>query len=220
MGILLVPEFEVVASVQPTWSREELLSQTGFFGADIEFAYRHASRPLRTILDAIPSNYHESAKSRDMELNIDVRIHELLKGDYPASPGWHCDSPQRETAFSDDIDTTPVARSLVANVSSNPFGTSNTIFATEEVWLDDDSMTNSSWRELDDKLSADLSKDFRHFSNDGELVEFSCFSPHCVQPAQGDGVRMFVRISQWVKPDGFSPGLTRSEQVYRTTVFA
>lgn len=213
MPFTFEPEYTVIKKIRGAYPTEALLEQRGMYGADIQFAYEHAGEVLTEILDAIPSSYHEDAAERGMELNIDVRVHELAVGDYPATPGWHCDAPQRETEFSDKGDTTPVANSLVLNVSSNPKGVSNTVFAVGPVSLDNDRMDQSTWREMNKVLGDDFAD--KHVSGDGEMIMFSCYTPHAIQPTQHDGVRMFVRISQWQKPDGFVPGLAKNEQVYR-----
>ena len=120
--------------------------------------------------------------------------------------------PLRETSFSDDGEKTPVMRSLVANVSSVPGGVSNTIFATEPLTLNNDTMDYTTWILMNEALRNSRAMEI---SRDGELVEFSCYTPHCIQPATRDGVRMVTRISLWKRPRGFQPGLTSTEQVYR-----
>lgn len=213
MSFVFIPEYKVVTTIEGTHPAEELLEQQGMFGADLSFAYQHAGKVLQNVLDSIPETYHTEAAENGMELNIDVRIHELAVGDYPATPGWHCDAPQRETEFSNKGETVPVANSLVVNLSSNPLGVSNTIFAMDPVELDNDRMDQSTWAEMNALLGDDFSR--RHVSQDGQFIQFSCYTPHAIQPAQHDGVRMFVRISQWKKPEGFNPGLAKTEQVYR-----
>lgn len=217
MPITYVPEYRKVGDVKPTFPDQTLLEQQGMFGADLQFAYDHATEPLKLILDAIPEDYLVQAEATGLELNIDARVHELWVGDYPASPGWHCDAPQRETVFSDKAKTTPVKYSLISNVSSHPDGVSNTVFAKEGVTLQTDTMDYAAWQEMDKHYGTDLSQYV--ITNDGELLIFSPYTPHCIQPAKNDGVRMFVRISQWKKPEGFTPGLTKSEQVYRMVNF-
>lgn len=209
-----IPDFQTLATIPGQYPRESLLAQQGMYGADLDFARAHGSQALLDVLGAIPEAYHAEAAERGMELNVDVRVHNLTPGDYPASPGWHCDAPQRETQFSDAQELTAVNRSLVANLSSHPLGVSNTVFATESLTLAHDAMDADTWALMDATLGTDLTG--HHHSADGQLVQFSCFSPHCIQPAQRAGVRMFVRISQWVRPPGFTPGLSRWEQVYRT----
>lgn len=206
------PSWEVVATTRPIYPASDLLVQTGMFGADLDFAYRHATPALTAILDSIPSSYHEQASARGMELNIDARVHELKEGDYPATPGGHCDAPAREQEFSESSPLTPVASSIGVNVSSHPLGVSNTIFATRPIEVDDDTMTQRTWDLMDAALG---DTEDVHLTQDGQLLTFSCYTPHRVQAAQRDGVRLFVRISQWVKPAGFTPGLSRIEQVYR-----
>lgn len=213
MSFIFEPDYSVLAQVKGTHPRSLLLKQQGMFGADLNFARFHASPVLDIILDAIPESYHSEAFDNGMELNIDVRVHDLVRGDYPATPGWHCDAPQRETEFSNKGETVPVAQSLVLNVSSNPLGVSNTIFATKPVELDNDLMDQSTWKAMNQLLGDDHPDS--EISRDGDFIVFSSYTPHSIQPSQHDGVRMFVRISQWVKPEGFAPGLAKCEQVYR-----
>lgn len=215
--MLFIPNYKTLQRVPGTYPEEELLKQQGMFAADISFAYQHATSVLKNILDNIPSSYKQQATDSRMELNIDVRVHQLQPREYPSTPGWHCDAPQRETRFSENAPTTPVQQSLVINVSSHPNGVSNTVFAYQPVNLDNNKMDYSTWKLMDSHYGTDLTP--YHVSEDGEFVQFSCYTPHCVQPAQNPGTRMFVRISQWVKPENHKPGLAKTEQVYRTVKY-
>lgn len=212
--MLFIPDYRTVAVISGTYPAEELLTQKGMFAADLTFAYTHATPVLKTILDCIPASYHQQAAENCMELNIDVRVHELLPGEYPATPGWHCDAPQRETQFVENAATVPVKQSLVVNVSSHSNGVSNTVFATKPVNLPNNRMDYSTWELMNTHYGTDLTP--YHVTKDGEYIQFSPYTPHCIQPAQHAGVRMFVRISQWQKPSNHHPGLAKTEQVYRT----
>ena len=106
--MLFIPTFQTLTRIPGTYPAETLLTQQGMYAADLQFAYQNATPVLETILNNIPESYHHQAEQNKMELNIDVRVHELLPGEYPATPGWHCDAPQRETQFTENASTVPV----------------------------------------------------------------------------------------------------------------
>lgn len=166
------------------------------------------------MLGAIPVWYQRLAVDNGQELNIDVRVHDMRKGDYPASPGWHVDAAQRETGFQDRAGRVDVSHSLVGTVSTSVGGVSNTIFADEDLTLEGEyeELTASNNQLLQERLKG------REFSStqteDGKWTLFDPYSIHNVQAAKADGVRLFVRVSIWEKPEGHKPGLTRTEQVY------
>lgn len=184
--------------------------QQGMFAADLGFARNHAREPLLEILDALEVVI---SPSKGLSANIDVRVHELARGDYPASPGWHCDAPQREVSFADCSEKIDVSDTILVSVSSRNGGVSNTVIAPHEVLVEDDTMTAATWRELDEAYG--LSDDFGTRTKDGQLISLTPYTPHRVEAARCDGVRMFVRCSVWKPPENHRPGISKTEQIYR-----
>jgi hypothetical protein len=205
-----------VSSFDGFASTETLLAEQGMFAADERFARKHGGPVTNRVLDAVPDWYREEAASAGLQLNIDVRVHELRKDWFPAAPGWHCDAAVRETAFDDSAEKRVVDKNLVATVSSEEAGVSNTVFLSRSVTLDDvtyeESVANNS--ELLNQALAEVEQQDEVISSDGSIILFDPYTPHRVQAAQRDGTRLFVRISLWVPPTNHQPGLTRSEQVF------
>jgi hypothetical protein len=186
------------------------------FAADEPFARVHGGPLTTRILDAVPADYRDDAARAGLALNIDARVHDLTVGDFPASPGWHCDSPFREVAFDARAATRAVQRNLIATISTSPHGVSNTLFLDTPVHVESSASAGSFalWRDVDAHLRCrtDLATTA---TSDGDLTEFDCHTLHTATPARTDGVRLFVRISLWEPPPGHVPGLSRIEQVYR-----
>lgn len=215
MSAIFIPMRASVASFLGIAEGEDLLSQQGMYAADFQFALRHSVPVVRDMLDSIPGWYHSLAHEGGKELNIDIRVHDLEVGDYPASPGWHVDAAQREISFENNAKRTDVEASLVGTISTHPDGVSNTVFAQNVVELegDYDSLTANNNRLLQENLvGVDLDA---VRTEDGVWTLFDPYTIHNVEPSRNSGVRLFVRVSVWKKPEGHVPGLTRTEQVYR-----
>lgn len=215
MSTVFIPVKASVASFFGLAEKDELLSQQGMFAADFAFAYDNSIPVVKDMLDAIPDWYHNMASEQGKELNIDIRVHELSKGDYPASPGWHVDASQRETAFENNAQRTDVEASLVGTISTHPEGVSNTVFVQNVINLENDyeALTRDNNKLLQAELVGKHMDTVR--TEDGVWTLFDPYTIHNVEAARNDGIRLFVRVSIWKKPIDHVPGLTRTEQVYR-----
>lgn len=215
MGTIFIPVKASVSSFTGTAEKDELLKQQGMYAADFDFAYEHSTPIVQEMLKSIPEWYHNLAKEQGKELNVDIRVHELEKGDYPASPGWHVDASQRETAFQNNADLTAVEASLVGTISTHPEGVSNTVFVQNVIHIDEhyENLTKDNNKLLQDNL---IEKDLETVRTvDGVWTLFDPYTIHNVEASRNDGVRLFARVSIWDKPAGHKPGLTKTEQVYR-----
>lgn len=210
------PNYGPVATFDGFATAEVLLAEQGMFAASEDFVRAHGGPLARRFMDAVPEDYRQAAVSAGLELNVDLRVHELDVGDFPASPGWHCDSPFREVAFDARAQTRAVQRNLVGTISTDHVGVSNTEFLDEPVTLFSDAEAGSFvlWREVDAHVGQRLERETTR-TRDGELTEFDCATLHRATAAQVAGVRMFCRVSLWEPPPGHRPGLTSIEQVYR-----
>lgn len=214
--VTLTPKFSTIASFYGLATRSQLLAETGMYAADESFARRHGGAITNRVLDAVPAWYREEAQAVGLELNIDVRIHDLKAGWFPAAPGWHCDAAVRETAFDDAAEKRTVDKNLVACVSTFPTGVSNTVFLGHAITLPgvsyEEAVANNSSM-LNEALQG-TAPDEEVSTRDGALTLFDPYTPHRVEMAKRDGVRLFMRISLWVPPEGHQPGLTKTEQVF------
>lgn len=210
------PNYAPVAAFDGFAAAEVLLAEQGMFAASEEFVRTHGGPLALRFMDAVPEDYRQAARSAGLELNVDLRVHDLDVGDFPASPGWHCDSPFREVAFDARAQMRAVQRNLVGTISTEPGGVSNTEFLDGPMTLFSEAEAGSFalWREVDAHIGPTTEWETTS-TRDGELTEFDCATLHRATAARVAGVRMFCRVSLWEPPPGHQPGLTSIEQVYR-----
>jgi hypothetical protein len=212
----------IIAKVPPVVSIPDLEAETGVYSATPGFVRDHCGPVANGILDAVPGWYFQEAADLGLYPNIDVRIHRLYPGDYPAYPGLHCDGEYRETYFSQpDLNRIPVSRHVVATVSSDPQGISNTRFVARAYEFTPPTTPSSDhtlWGQAHQALSA--IDDLPYWdTRDGEVVCFDARTMHAAMPATLRGWRLFFRLSMWHKPN-LGPGgmVTRQEQIYKVAV--
>ncbi len=219
MKYLFKPKFETIAKVNGIASIKDLEAEVGVYSATPEFVRKHCGPIANSLLDKVPSRYYVLARERGLSPNIDIRIHRLYPGDFPAYPGWHCDGEFRETYFSQpDLERIQVSEHLTCTISSNGEGTSNTQFLVEdfEASIVKPTQEINLWGQVDSLLRNKTLK--THDTKDGELVLFDSWSLHRAMPAKTRGWRLFFRMSQWHRPNlGQGGMLTKQEQVYKLT---
>jgi len=215
---LFKPTFKIIGSLNGVRFISELERETGFYSATETFARQNGGPIVHEILDLIPQSYRDEAKILGLFVNIDVRIHRLYPGDFPAYPGWHCDGEYRETYFSQpDLERIHVHNHLVTTISSHPQGVSNTQFLNEQIALEVDtpSADHTLWGQLHELISSKGTVETWD-TKDGEIVQFNSWTPHRCMPARVRGWRLFFRMSMWHKPHLEHGGkISKQEQVYK-----
>jgi hypothetical protein len=202
----------------------ELAEEVGMYSASPDFVRRNGGPIANQILDSVPPSWFEECEARGLVPNIDVRVHRLYPGDYPAFPGWHCDGEFRETYFSQpDLDRVPVSGHMVATVASHESGVSRTEWLNEayDFFLDKVGEGDQGlWAQVDKKLNA-ISENHRLWTTSyppGSIVSFDSRTLHRATATAVRGWRLFFRMSQWHKP-GLGPDsegrLAKQEQIYR-----
>lgn len=212
------PNFEVVEKVGGYATIKTLERERGVYSATPEFVREHCGPIANSILDAVPASYFAEAKELGLYPNVDVRIHRLYPGDFPAYPGWHCDGEYRETYFSQpDLDRIKVSRHVTCTVSSEKEGVCCPRFLDEpfECLVGEVDQESTLWGQVDASLRRYPSLEVADTS-DGELVMFDSWSLHRALPARVRGWRLFFRMAMWHKPNlGEGGMLTKQEQVYK-----
>ena len=212
---------KMIARVQGTYSIAELEREQGVYAATPEFVRKHAGAIANSILDKIPEQYFDEAKKRGLYPNVDVRVHRLYPGNYPAYPGWHCDAQYRETYFSQPKPQhTAVSEHLVCTVSSAEGGVSHTRFLDEpegiEIELDHGAGTpedgTAFWTRVDEQVRAEEPKERE--VPDGDLTRFDCWTLHRCTPARIRGWRLFFRMAMWYRPHLGEGQISRQEMIY------
>lgn len=214
------PERETVGNVPPRATIDELSECAGVYAASPAFAVEHSGPLVARILKGVPASYFEECCERGLLPNIDVRIHRLYPGIFPAFPGWHCDGEFRESYFSQpDLERTPVSKTIVCTISSHDDGVSRTEFLDEPftatvVGGDDQSL----WRQVHEQVEATRrASPMRTWTMpDGYLTLFSNNTLHRAMPTMRRGWRLFFRMSMWHRPYLAVEGkVSRQEQVYQ-----
>lgn len=219
MRYVFEPNFCLVDMLQGVFPIAALEKEHGVYSATPEFVRKNCGPIANEILDKVPEWYYQEARDLGLYPNIDVRIHRLYPGDYPAYPGWHCDGEFRETYFSQpDLDKIKVGQHLICTVSSHEGGVSNCQFLDEKFEFESDEQPtseNTLWGQVHRKL---LSGQTRKTWDtvDGDVVLFDPRSLHRVMPTKTRGWRLFFRMSMWHRPNlGDGGMLTKQEQVYK-----
>jgi len=212
------PNYKVVEKIQGVWSIDDIAKEQGMFSATEEFARRHGGKITHQFLDKIPIAFRDEIKRTGLYLNIDVRIHRLYPGMFPAIPGWHCDGEYRETYFSQpDLDRIPVSHHLITTVSTHEDGVSNTRFLNTPITVDIGNCDEEIgvWEQVHEHINT-IPKDRLSFydTKDGEIVQFDARSLHKATLCKNRGWRIFIRGSLWHKENLGEGKLSKQEQVY------
>lgn len=216
------PELDVVGQFPATATIAELADEVGVYSASPRFV-RDTCGPLANkILDAVPATFYDEATALGLLPSIDVRIHRLYPGDFPAYPGWHCDGEYREN-YQSQPDLTKVAEHhhLVGTISTEEAGVSLTEFITSPFTAHLTETPNAErtlWGQVHEQIVADPTVAITQ-ATDGNLYQFSSRTLHRACPAGVRGWRLFMRISMWHKPYlGNDEGtISRQEHVYQVT---
>lgn len=207
----------VVASTKGCATIEELEKEQGMYSATPEFCYEHGGPITRNLLELVPQSYLDETEERGLFANIDVRVHRLYPGNYPAYPGWHCDAQFRETFFGQPrTERTEVSDHLIATVSTHESGVSLTEFVDDELSLDIDNYSpeegTAFWKLVDEEM--DRTEFKSSFMKDGDLTRFDCWTLHRCTPANVRGWRLFFRVAMWYRPNLDGGKLSKQEVIY------
>lgn len=212
------PNFSVACRVPGHRSIAELEQERGVYSATPEFVRTHCGPIANELLDCIPQSYYTKCGLLGLHINIDIRIHRLYPGDFPAYPGWHCDGEFRETYFSQpDLDRLKVSDHLCCTISSHSYGVSNTQFLAEpfHVEVEPPDEQHTLWGQID-RLLCETQRKTLFDSTDGEFIHFDSWTLHRCMPAKIRGWRLFFRCSMWHRPNlGDGGKITKQEQVYK-----
>lgn len=246
--ILFIPNYQTVAKI--TSHVETLQGETSMYSATPEFALKHGGPLTAEFLASVPDWYYDTARELGLYPNIDMRVHRLDFSElpagfdlYPAIPGWHADGEYRETYFSQpDLTRVPVSYHVIATISTEASGVSNTQFLDQAIEMEidveeldatsDDPVLGRFRPPSDMNKNSDIANaDIALWSNvhryveslpsyqttmmpDGEIHIFDARSLHKATPVIHQGERVFFRMSMWHKPNFGEGQLSKQEQLY------
>lgn len=210
----------VIKEIQGCYTIEELEKEQGMYSATPDFCMEHGGPVTKSILNEVPKEYIDDAYNRGLYPNIDVRVHRLYPGNYPAYPGWHCDAQFRETYFGQPrTEQTELSDHLICTVSTNENGVSNTEFIDEPIKLDIDDYSPEEgtpfWAFVDDAMiSYEGDSMPKWVMKDGVITTFDCWTLHRAMPTRVRGWRLFFRMAMWYRPNLGNGKLSRQEVIY------
>lgn len=153
-----------------------------------------------------------NAKQEGLSPIIDVRVHRLMPGMFPAIPGWHCDAvPRNNNNGQPHFDAIhPATFHVTFTLSSEPGGVSNTEFVMDAVKFKIYHPDNV-YRQLHEEVER-VSPMVRRV-DDGVFVKFTPKTVHRATETHRRGWRMFMRFSMYHKPP-IENGVPGQQQVY------
>lgn len=185
------------------------------FSASIDFAESVGGPLTRSILNKIKElemseilNYCNENKAWPV---IDTRSHMLMKGQYPAIPGWHCDAYPRFSSGQPNLNlANPKCFHYVVTISDKENGVSNTVFANAPIEIDVDN--ERVWGSVHEQVEKSKINTIK--SNDGEIIKFYQNTLHRAEETHTNGWRWFFRLAMYYgKPKN---EIRKQVQVYTT----
>lgn len=192
-----IPDIATIGHFSGHRSIAELAQEVSVYAASPEFVRAHCGPVAIHILEQMPASYYEKADRLGLKPNIDVRVHRLNVGDYPAVPGWHCDGAYRETYFAQpDRERIQIRDTVIATASTDYDGVSTPEFVIEpvKVSVDDPRPDYGFWAQVHNQIPSTVASTK---CVDGLLYQFSCETLHRARPARVRGWRLFFRMSMW-----------------------
>lgn len=185
-----------VGSFATEVSNDDIRNEPMFFNCDVDFSYKHGGPITRSFLDNLPAGWDGV---------FDSRVHMLMKGWYPAIPGYHHDDVPRPdipagqhfiTAGQPDYDN-PTYKSnhilglVNADVAPTHFALGKATFPE----IPDGELIYRAWHleVLDKIMSGELTP---YKTPDRTLLQFNWQSWHQGVEAVGHGWRWFGRVSK------------------------
>lgn len=212
MNKTFTPAVKLLNQFDGTATIAELDAETSVFAASPEFVQKNCGPIANRILDAVPQAYYDAAPE-GMLPNIDIRVHRLNIGEYPAVPGWHCDGQLRETYFAaPKLDAVSIRDTVLSCVST---GMVSNFEIADEPFTCDTGEDDFCWSHVNQQIEQSNMRSF--VSQDGQLYQMTIDTLHRCIPARVRGWRLFFRMSMWHN-DYLGDGgkIARQQQVYIT----
>lgn len=158
----------------------------------------HTTEALRQLMIAYAAPIYR-AKDHELQPIVDVRIHRLFPGQFPAIPGWHCDFVPRG-GYSGQPNfglCSQYAFHVCLILSDQEAGVSNTEYVMDPLRL---------VLEDQEHVYREVHRGVEHFkpivarAPDGRFTWFNQKTIHRASPAHRRGVRLFMRFSMIEKP--------------------
>lgn len=174
------------------------------YRCDLDFAYKHSNENFNKILDIFHTIITYAHPNEFKYVSIDSRTHMLMKGMYPAIPGWHCDDFYRpdneenrinETIQPDFVNLMKMAPSIHYMILIGDC--SLTQFLDEEINLPlpfELPISNRTYYTIYDELINEKNPKI-YKCQPSTLYRFGPLAFHRAMPATERGWRSFIRMT-------------------------
>ena len=179
----------VLGAKMKDFTQHQIKNEEMFFNCDLDFAYEKGGPITRNFIDCLP----EDVKKENPVL--DSRVHMLMKGWFPAIPGFHHDDVPRSTANGQPNYANPEyhAEHALALVNGNICPTEFAI-GTVELEIPKEGIIYKHWhKEIEKQIQNDSMKSV--FAPSNQILFFDAHDFHQATRAVADGWRWFARIS-------------------------
>lgn len=197
-----VPNVKVVGRIEPVVvSTEDIVAEPMLWGASLEFSRLHGGPLTQKVLRALEPEMpaiNAIVEANGRYANIDTERQDLMEGQYPSIPGWHCDAMSVTRPGDGEVEAGIVRDTIVYTcfVSDQPQGVSQTLFAAEPVTLEVD--TDHVWNSV--HRGAERHLLHRSKARDGDLVRFDGNTLHRSSECHQSGWRYWFRLTIYHKP--------------------
>lgn len=176
------------------WDTDIIESTPMLFSASPTFARLNGAELTNFVLDQIQGEIESSFTPTHPYVVIDTKVMLLMKGQYPAIPGWHCDKNPRSTNTNqpDPSKASKDGKCWTVTFSSHENGVSNTEFLVSHVTLHYD--PKKVWGTINQQVEKTF-YDPKAFikARDGQIIRFDERTLHRATPAHNAGWRWFFR---------------------------
>jgi len=180
---------------------QDLSNEPHFYACSPDFIYNQDAPLHHRILNDIQNHslYKYLESQNNLNIVVDSRVTQTMKGMYPSIPGWHCDSVPRSSNYNqpDLTKIDPNVKHFMCFLSSG-LNHTETEFAIGEYSLEID--PNNVWDSVNKGLeSANYSCtskiSYTMKCKSGEVYLFNQESLHRASPTVNAGWRLFLRLS-------------------------
>ena len=181
------PSFHPISHIDALPLASVLRKEQQFYQSSMEFVAEKGGSIAREFIAKLPFKY-------DDNVLVDVRVHSLQDGYYPAIPGWHLDWLPRTNKGADPIvDRIPDYDHVVLIVAE----TSLTEFLAEDLLLGLPPTKAFEYANFIINLGRHKLGPYKTTHvNSGDMVQFTSRDWHRPSPAEGNEWRLLIRASR------------------------